>query len=133
MNNCILCDDKLKITNISSMKYNNQIICTNCAKKLSKEKITLFNYKNYTIEQLKDAIYNQNVKDGTILECPKCKSHNLELLSNDKNYNTKYKTTINLNPLKLFTLTNTKEIKKEKSKLHNEYLCKDCGNRWIGK
>jgi len=90
------------------------------------------------------------------LKCPKCKGHNIDLWANDKNIKTKQQTSININPLKPLTLFNTKEKKKEKksaakvglaimtggasamvtglnNKKHNEYYCRDCGNRWTGK
>lgn len=90
------------------------------------------------------------------LKCPICKSHNIDLWSNEENYNIKQKTSINLNPLHPLTVFNTKEVKKEKTsaakiglgvmtggasilvtgikkKAHNEYYCRDCGNRWIAK
>ena len=129
---CPLCDKKTNITNKSGTKYENNYICMECSGKLLKHNINLFNIKKHNISELKDII-NAPDTPKNVLECPFCHEHNIELLSNDKNYKTKYKTTINLNPLKIFTLTNTKEIKKETSKSHNEYFCKDCGNRWIGK
>lgn len=64
--------------------------------------------------------------------CPKCKSHNIDLW--DPNANTKefHRTGLNLNPLHPLTFTKTKTVKKQKKK-HNEYFCRDCGHRWIGK
>ncbi len=44
------------------------------------------------------------------LKCPKCKGFNLEVLSNDVNY--KEQTTLNLNPLKPFTVFDHKKRKK---------------------
>lgn len=90
------------------------------------------------------------------LKCPKCKSTHIQLLANDLNMTTKTKTSINLNPLKPFTVLNHKTEKKEKTsaakvglalmtggtsllftgtkkKAHNEYLCTEYGHRWVGK
>lgn len=90
------------------------------------------------------------------LSCPKCNGHNIDLWDDSKNMKVKQKTSLNLNPLHPFTLVNTKEVKKEKTsaakvglgimtggasllftgtknKKHNEYYCRDCGNRWVGK
>lgn len=90
------------------------------------------------------------------LKCPKCKSHNIDLWSNEANMKEFQRTGLNLNPLHPLTLFKTKTIKKEKtsaakvglamvtggtsallvgtkSKKHNEYYCRDCGKRWIGK
>lgn len=49
------------------------------------------------------------------LKCPKCKSTNVEIASQ------KMKTTLNLNPLKPFTLVNHKQTGKVKAH------CLDCG------
>lgn len=130
---CPICNKNTNLTNKSSLKIENDYLCMECTQKLANEGITLFNIKNKDLAELKNTIHKNDVKKGNIIECPKCNGHNIELLANDKNYTKKYKTTININPLKIFTLTNTKEIKKETSQEHNEYLCKDCGNRWIGK
>ena len=90
------------------------------------------------------------------LKCPKCRGTHIQLLANDLNTTSKTKTSINLNPLKPFTVFNHKTEKKEKTsaakvgfaimtcgtsllvtgtkkKVHNEYYCTDCGNRWVGK
>lgn len=90
------------------------------------------------------------------LTCPKCRGHNIDLWSNTANMKIKQKTSLDLNPLHPFTLVNTKEVKKEKrsaakvglaimtggtsalitgtkKKKHNEYYCRDCGNRWVGR
>lgn len=87
------------------------------------------------------------------LKCPKCKSANVSLWNDSANMKTKYKTSVNLNPLHPFTLTNTKEVKKGKKsagkvmlnvmtggvsgmiigteKPHNEYHCNACGHVWM--
>lgn len=106
-------------------------------------------------EQKEQPITNLS-KDNSGLKCPKCKSHNVDLWSNDANYKIKQKTSVNINPLHPLTVFNTKEEKKEKTsaakiglgiatagtsllftgtkkKAHNEYYCRDCRNRWIGK
>ena len=93
---------------------------------------------------------------GKTLSCPKCKGHNIDLWSNEANMKVKQKTSLNINPLHPLTIFNTKEVKKEKrsaakvglaimtggtsalitgtrSKKHNEYYCRDCGHRWIGR
>lgn len=90
------------------------------------------------------------------LKCPKCKRTHIQLLSNDIDMKTTTKTSLNLNPLKPFTVFNHKTEKKEKTsatkvglalmtggtsllmtgtkkKAHNEYFCTDCANRWVGK
>lgn len=90
------------------------------------------------------------------LKCPKCKGHDIDLWSNEANYKIHQRTSVNLNPLHPLTVFNTKEVKKEKksaakiglgimtggtsllltgtkSKAHNEYYCRDCGYRWVGK
>lgn len=45
----------------------------------------------------------------TSLKCPKCKSGNIQLWSNGNNLKTKKSTSLNLNPLKPFTVFNHKE------------------------
>lgn len=91
------------------------------------------------------------------LKCPSCKGTHITLLANDVNTKTVSKTSLNLNPLHPLTIVNTKQVKKEKistgkllmavatlgtstvvtggirHKAHNEYLCQDCGKRWVGK
>lgn len=90
------------------------------------------------------------------LKCPKCNRSDIGLLSTDNNMKVKHKTSLNLNPLHPLTIVNTKTVKKEKTSLakvglgmatggmsllvtgtkkkgHNEYFCKDCGYRWVGK
>ena len=90
------------------------------------------------------------------LKCPRCRGTHIQLLDNDVNTVTKHRTSVNLNPLRPFTVFNTKEVKKGKlspGKLalgamtggasllvtgartdkHNEYPCMDCGHRWVGK
>ncbi len=134
---CPICEVATNVSNKSAVKYNDEYICRECILKLGKQGINVFKIKNISIDELKSKIDGVSIdkisKPKKELKCPHCNSHNIELLANDKNYKTKYKTTVNLNPLKIFTLVNTKEIKKETSKKHNEYLCKNCGNRWIGK
>lgn len=90
------------------------------------------------------------------LSCPNCHGHNIDLWSNTANMNEFQRTGLNLNPLHPLTPFKTKTVKKEKKsvakiglgimtggtsllvtgtkkKKHNEYYCRDCGNRWIGK
>ena len=90
------------------------------------------------------------------LHCPKCKGHNIDLWSNSVNTKDFSRTGLNLNPLHPLTPFKTKHIKKEKisftkiglgvmtggtsllltgikKKKHNEYYCRDCGHRWVGK
>jgi len=91
------------------------------------------------------------------LKCPKCKSAHVQLLAIDTNIKrTKKTTSLNINPLKPFTVFNHNEKKKKKTskgKLAmgiatgglslmvggtkqnkgNEYHCMDCGNVWAGK
>lgn len=81
-------------------------------------------------EQSQEMEAAKQAKKG--LRCPKCKSHNIDLW--DPNANTKefHRTGLNLNPLHPLTFTKTKTVKKQKKK-HNEYYCRDCGHRWVGK
>ena len=51
------------------------------------------------------------------IKCPKCKSTNVGITGD------RTKTTLNLNPLKPFTLVNHKVTKEN-------WLCYDCGHRW---
>ena len=90
------------------------------------------------------------------LNCPKCRGHNIILLAKDKNTKAVSHTSVNLNPLRPFTLTKTTTKQKStisagkvalglatggasllvtgiKNNKHNEYFCQDCGNRWVGK
>lgn len=90
------------------------------------------------------------------LKCPKCKSANVELWSSGSNLKTKNSTSLNLNPLKPFTIFNHKEKnskKKSKGKMlaaaatggasllitgtkdnkGKELHCNDCGNLWKSK
>lgn len=92
------------------------------------------------------------------LKCKKCKGTNIQVIGTDLNVKSeKRKTSLNLNPLEPFTLFNHKtKAKKKKSRLKkslsrstlgasrlvtggvednrkNEYLCSDCGYRWLGK
>ncbi len=86
------------------------------------------------------------------LKCPKCKGHNIDLWSeNEKEIHT---TKLNLNPLKPFTVFDTKTTKKKQKSAAkvglaimtggasrkifgtdkgNTYYCRDCGNRWNGR
>lgn len=92
------------------------------------------------------------------LRCPKCKSGNIELWATDTNIKkvkTKKSTSLNLNPLKPFTIFNHKEkttVKKKASKgkmlaaamtggtsllvtgtkdnKGNQLHCNGCGNLW---
>ena len=132
MNNCPICDKEINISNSSFAKVNNQKICLDCFNRLSK-KFFPWDLKKQPIEKLRKIVKDMKIANGEIIECPNCQSHNIDVIATDKNYKEKYKTTLNLNPLKIFTLTNTKKVVKETSKEHNEYLCKNCGNRWIGK
>lgn len=90
------------------------------------------------------------------LSCPNCGSHNIDLWSNQANMKEFQRTGLNLNPLHPLTPFKTKTVKKEKKsaakiglglmtggtsllltgtnkKAHNEYYCRDCGKKWIGK
>lgn len=59
-------------------------------------------------------------KKSSKVVCPKCKSPNIEIVSD------KRKTTVNLNPLKPFTIVNHKTTQEN-------WLCRDCGYRWTKK
>lgn len=94
--------------------------------------------------------------DKHTLCCPKCKGHNIDLWSDSANMEEFQRTGLNLNPLHPLTPLKTKTVKKEKKSAakiglgimtggtsllvtgtkktaHNEYFCRDCGYRWIGK
>lgn len=98
--------------------------------------------------------YKKKTNKG--LFCPKCKGHNIDLWSDSANMKEFQRTGLNLNPLHPLTPFKTKTVKKEKTsaakvglgiltggtsllvtgtkkKAHNEYYCRDCGNRWVGK
>lgn len=49
------------------------------------------------------------------LKCPSCKSPNVQLLDSHTNIESKKSTSLNLNPLKPFTVFNHKEKKKKKT------------------
>lgn len=115
--------------------------------------------KENLINENKKNIYQKtsnNVK-ATIIKnkncCPNCGSANYDIIDE-----VKYKTTVNLNPLKPFTLTNTKEVKKKKKKLSlgkvalgvatggtsvlatgvnkktgTNCRCRNCGHEWVKK
>ena len=130
---CPICNKETSITNKSGLKYESEYICMSCSKKLANQGVNVLNCKKFDIEDLKQKAHIYDVKKGNILECSNCNGHNIEIISTEKNYKKKQKTTVNINPFKIFTIANTKEIKKETAKEHNEYFCKDCGHRWIGK
>lgn len=90
------------------------------------------------------------------LKCPKCKSGNIQLWSNNNNIKTKKTTSLNLNPLKPFTVFNHKEkaVKKNskgkvvaalitggtsllitgtKDNKGKELHCNNCGHLWKSK
>lgn len=99
---------------------------------------------------------NTQRKPSNSLECPHCGSHNIDLLSDSVNMKEFSRTGMNLNPLHPLTFFKTKTVKKEKNsaakiglgiitggtsllvtgtknKKHNEYYCRNCGNRWVAK
>lgn len=88
------------------------------------------------------------------LKCPKCRSANVVLLDDTKNMDIHTETDYGFIPFLM--PSKTRVVKKEKrdpgkvalammtggvsamfigtkSKKHNEYLCRDCGKRWVGK
>lgn len=90
------------------------------------------------------------------LKCPSCKSSNVQLLESHTNEKTKKSTSLNLNPLKPFTVFNHKEKKKKKvsggkialgmatggasllvtgakQNKGREFHCTNCGNVWKAK
>ena len=91
------------------------------------------------------------------LKCPSCKSANVQLLDTDTNVKkSKKSTSLNLNPLKPFTVFNHKEKKKKKTSggkvalammtggssllftgtkqnKGRELHCMNCGKTWRGK
>lgn len=73
--------------------------------------------------------------DGTTPICPRCgKSRYHTTLSTEVIVpgKTKTKTSLNLNPLKPFTVLNHKEkvVRKEFSREVVRYMCDECGNIW---
>lgn len=83
------------------------------------------------------------------VKCPKCRGHNITVLSND--INMKNRTSLSLNPLKPFTIFNHKKVEKKsaakiglgvmtggvsllltgtKKKKHLDMFCSDCGHRF---
>lgn len=73
--------------------------------------------------------------DGTTPTCPRCgKSHYHTVLSTEVILpgKTKTKTSLNMNPLKPFTVLNHKEkvVRKEVSREVVRYMCDECGNIW---
>lgn len=90
------------------------------------------------------------------LKCPSCKSPNVQLLDSNMNEKVKKSTSLNLNPLKPFTVFNHKEKKKKKTSggkvalgmatggasllltgtkqsKGRELHCMNCGNVWKAK
>lgn len=172
---CPKCGDELR----RSKKDPNYGLCDNCRLKFKWVEDDYDDYEEYVEEkpsiksiEEKKSFFSQVVddaekhrnsvkerkekKNSNILSCPKCKGHNIDLWSDTANMKVKQKTTINLNPLKPFTIFETKTVQKEKKsaakvglaimtggtsalitgtkkKNHNEYYCRDCGHRWIGK
>lgn len=72
--------------------------------------------KRNAFDIMKDVSAPTKTKDNKI-RCPKCESTNIRIVGDKK------KTTVNLNPLKPFTLVNHKTTKEN-------WLCYDCGHRW---
>ena len=86
------------------------------------------------------------------MKCSKCKGTNIQVLGKGSNASGKSQTSLNLNPLKPFTLVNTKEVKKKslgKTALSvatlgmskpftggtaktekYDVFCTECGHRW---
>lgn len=77
-------------------------------------------------------IYKYSLGQKIEVYCPRCKSSNCSYFTNEKFIpgKTKTKYTMNLNPLKPFTLINKKEkvIRKERTITENKIMCNDCGN-----
>lgn len=111
-------------------------------------------YNDFEYQQ--PIVTNQPNVKGKGLSCPICGSHNIDLWSNEANMKEFQRTGLNLNPLHPLTPFKTKTVKKEKTsaakiglglmtggtsllltgtkkKAHNEYYCRDCGKKWIGK
>lgn len=57
------------------------------------------------------------------LKCPKCKGTHIQLWNDDVNMKTHTKTTLNLNPLKPFTIFNHKKVKKRKDIRRKNRTC----------
>lgn len=94
---------------------------------------------------------------GKTINCPRCKSANVQLIATDTNIKrTKKSTSININPLKPLTVFNHKEKKKKKrskgkmaaavltgggsllftgteDNKGREFHCQDCGRTWKSK
>lgn len=121
--NSIRQNANLSYKEIEKIPTENKVVAT--------EKVSSFNYS----------------KGG--MTCPKCGSHNIQVISNDANM--KSSTSLNLNPLKPFTVFNhKKKAKVSKAKIgaavltggaslmftgiknnkHLEVFCTQCGHRW---
>lgn len=104
------------------------------------------------ISQQSNKTERHSNKSSGGLTCPKCGSHNIQIISNEAN--TKSSTSLNLNPLKPFTVFNhKKKAKVSKGKVglgiltggasllvtgvknnkHLEVFCTECGHRWTTK
>lgn len=113
-------------------------------------------YKEIEIEPLQQSAVTGEEKRNIVnthsknkITCPKCGSHDIQIISNDTNM--KSSTSLNLNPLKPFTIfDHKKKAKVSKSKVgaalltggaslmftgiknnkHLEVFCTQCGHRW---
>lgn len=73
--------------------------------------------------------------DGTTPVCPRCKKSNYHTVSSTEVVipgKTKTQSSLNLNPLKPFTIVNHKEkmVRREVTRQVVKYMCNECGNIW---
>ena len=85
---------------------------------LSKEKIV----KGHTLSSESDSA---KAKSPTKINCPYCQSTNIELIGSKM----KMRTSLNLNPLRPFTLTNTKQVKNKRA--GTDWVCAQCGKTFM--
>ena len=60
---CPICNGNTNLMNKSGLKFNEKYICHDCAIKLGKNNINLFNVKNYTLESLQEVVSNTIIED----------------------------------------------------------------------
>ena len=103
-------------------------ICRDCNYKY---KIT--EYKVIYNEEIKnfDGIYRYTFKGMQEVYCPRCNSSNCSHYQEQKFIpgKTKKRTTLNLNPLRPFTVFNHKEkvVRREQNYTESKFLCNNCG------
>lgn len=118
-------------------KYNPSgvFICRHCRHAYTADEycvILPMSMKQRRTTVVSNLLQNSKVKGAII--CPRCQSDNIEYLGQEniggRSAKTKTVTSLNLNPLKPFTVFNHKEVvtKKGKSGINMEqWCCRDCG------